>query len=137
MPWSQERFEGLVAKWVAACDQPFTAVATDEFCEMLQYVHHHAGKPLEIPSPDSVKTTITKLSTEMVEGLKKIFKVWYLRLHSLSSINNPGQENTSDFVLSLDAWTSNNGCAFLAIIVHYIGNDGELGVSLSVPRHLS
>jgi hypothetical protein len=37
------------------------------------------------------------------------------------------QENLSDFVLSLDAWTSNNGYAFMAIIIHYIGNDGKLG----------
>ena len=29
--------------------------------------------------------------------------------------------------LSLDAWTSGNGYAFLAIVAHYITNDGVLG----------
>jgi hypothetical protein len=29
--------------------------------------------------------------------------------------------------LSLDAWTSSNQYAFLAIIAHYITNEGQLG----------
>lgn len=37
------------------------------------------------------------------------------------------QENTSMFAISLDAWTSGNGYAFMAIVIHYIGNDGKLG----------
>ncbi|KAJ7813263.1 hypothetical protein B0H14DRAFT_2854288 [Mycena olivaceomarginata] len=56
VPWDQEHFEDLVAKWVAACDQPFTEVITDEFREMLEYTHHHSPKPLNIPSDESVKT---------------------------------------------------------------------------------
>lgn len=75
IPWSQDHFERLVAKWVAACDQPFTAVITDEFCEMLQYAHHNTQNPLKIPSDGVVKSIITKMSTEMAEGLKKIFAV--------------------------------------------------------------
>ncbi|KAJ7263030.1 hypothetical protein C8J57DRAFT_1231628 [Mycena rebaudengoi] len=75
VPWSQEHFEDLVAKWVAACDQPFTAVLQDEFREMLQYVHHHSPTPLKIPSDDSVRHRIKKMGAEMVDGLKAIFKV--------------------------------------------------------------
>ncbi|KAJ7890218.1 hypothetical protein B0H13DRAFT_1887692 [Mycena leptocephala] len=60
VPWDQEHFEDLVAKWVAACDQPFTAVVTDEFREMLEYTHHHSLKPLNIPSDESVKNRITR-----------------------------------------------------------------------------
>ncbi|KAJ7712733.1 hypothetical protein B0H16DRAFT_554505 [Mycena metata] len=37
--WDQEHFEDLVARWVAVCDQPFTAVNAPEFREMLQYAH--------------------------------------------------------------------------------------------------
>ncbi|KAJ7925747.1 hypothetical protein B0H13DRAFT_2567838 [Mycena leptocephala] len=98
VPWDQEHFEDLVAKWVAACDHPFTAVITDEFREMLEYTHHHSPKSLNIPSDESVKKRITRMSQEMVDGLKQIFK------------------------------TSSNGYAFMAIVVHYIGNDGQLGV---------
>ncbi|KAJ7893099.1 hypothetical protein B0H14DRAFT_2685188 [Mycena olivaceomarginata] len=29
--------------------------------------------------------------------------------------------------ISLDAWTSSNGYVFLAIVAHYINNDGKLG----------
>jgi hypothetical protein len=29
--------------------------------------------------------------------------------------------------LSLDAWTSSNGYGFLAIVMHYINNDWQLG----------
>jgi hypothetical protein len=33
--------------------------------------------------------------------------------------------------ISLDAWTSSNGLAFLAIIAHYVTNDRDLGTFLS------
>ncbi|KAF7333142.1 Transposase-like protein [Mycena venus] len=105
-PWDQQHFEDLVAKWVAVCDQPFTAVNAPEFREMLQYAHR---KPLDIPHDKSVKIRIQGMATDLKDALKQIFK-----------------ENLSDFVLSLDAWTSSNGYAFLAIVVHYIGNDGKL-----------
>ncbi|KAJ7235766.1 hypothetical protein C8J57DRAFT_1248144 [Mycena rebaudengoi] len=75
VPWNQDHFETLVAKWVAACDQPFVAVMREEFCEMLEYAHHHSPTPLKIPSPDSVKGKIMKMSAEMVNELKAIFKV--------------------------------------------------------------
>jgi hypothetical protein len=39
--------------------------------------------------------------------------------------------------LSLDAWTSSNGIAFLAIVAHYITNDGELGKSTIIYTFLS
>ncbi|KAJ6606841.1 hypothetical protein B0H10DRAFT_1956747 [Mycena sp. CBHHK59/15] len=75
LSWDQAHFEHLVAKWVVACNQPFTAVNQGEFREMLQYVHHHSPKPLQIPSDDSVKAHIEKMAKEMVEGLKAIFKI--------------------------------------------------------------
>ncbi|KAJ6536653.1 hypothetical protein B0H10DRAFT_1971905 [Mycena sp. CBHHK59/15] len=72
--WDQDHFETLVAKWVAACDQPFVTVMREEFCEMLEYTHHHSPTPLKIPSPDSVKGNIMRMSSEMVNKLKAIFK---------------------------------------------------------------
>lgn len=71
-PWDQQHFEDLIAKWVAACDQPFTAVNAPEFREMLQYAHR---KRLRLPHDQSVKERIEKMSKEMQDGLKKIFAV--------------------------------------------------------------
>ncbi|KAJ3517257.1 hypothetical protein NLJ89_g623 [Agrocybe chaxingu] len=108
-PWDQAHFEALVAKWVAACDQPFSAVEDEEFCEMLQYVHHQSHGKLKIPSQKGVRERILEMETEMVDGFQAMFK-----------------ENTSNFAISLDAWTSSNGHAFMAIVIHYISNTGKL-----------
>ncbi|KAF7372351.1 Transposase-like protein [Mycena venus] len=108
-PWDQEHFKNLLAKWVAACDQPFSAVDAVEFRELLQYTHHPTRKALKIPHAKSIKVRIDKMGEEMVASLSEMFK-----------------ENTSDFVLSLNAWTSSNGFAFLAIVIHYIGNNSKL-----------
>jgi hypothetical protein len=35
--------------------------------------------------------------------------------------------------ISLDAWTSSNGYAFLAIVAHYVTNDGKLGKYPTLP----
>jgi hypothetical protein len=108
VPWDQDHFETLVAKWVAACDQPFIAVMREEFCEMLKYVHRHSPNPLNIPSPACVKGKIVMMSDEMVKELMAIFKVCFGP--SLVSMNSQiSQENKLNFVLSLDAWTSSNG----------------------------
>lgn len=74
-PWNQEHFEDLLAKWVAACDQPFAAVDAPEFRELLQYTHLPARRKLKIPHAQSVKLRIDKMSEEMVEGLTEMFKV--------------------------------------------------------------
>ncbi|KAJ7927194.1 hypothetical protein B0H13DRAFT_2312797 [Mycena leptocephala] len=74
-PWNQDHFEGLVAKWVATCDQPFIAVNKPEFHEMLQYVHHHSPKPLQIPGDDAVKLRIEQMNEDLVAGLKKVFQL--------------------------------------------------------------
>ncbi|KAJ7884479.1 hypothetical protein B0H13DRAFT_2537367 [Mycena leptocephala] len=62
VPWNQDHFETLMAKWVASCDQPFVAVIQDEFCEMLRYVYHHSPSPLKIPSHEAVKARVQKMS---------------------------------------------------------------------------
>jgi hypothetical protein len=39
----------------------------------------------------------------------------------------PVKELEGKVALSLDAWTSSNQHVFLAIVAHYITNDGQLG----------
>ncbi|KAJ8089159.1 hypothetical protein PM082_014407 [Marasmius tenuissimus] len=53
-PWDQAHFEDLLAKWIAACDQPFTTVTDVEFWDLLQYTHHPAGKTLHIPGEQAI-----------------------------------------------------------------------------------
>lgn len=86
-PWDQEHFEHLLAKWVAACDQPFSAVDDQEFRELLKYTHHPAKKTLKIPHAQSIRTRIDKMGEEMVAALAEIFKAChYLKLdHRLNT----------------------------------------------------
>lgn len=70
-PWNQAHFEELLAKWVAACDQPFTAVADPEFQDLLRYVHLHTGRVLRIPAANTIQRRILALGDEVEEKLKK------------------------------------------------------------------
>ncbi|KAJ7862277.1 hypothetical protein B0H14DRAFT_3614052 [Mycena olivaceomarginata] len=74
VPWDEEHFNDLVAKWVATCNQPFAAVNKPEFREMLQYAAlHPADKPIVIPKREAVKARIHAMEKEMVEELSAIF----------------------------------------------------------------
>ncbi|CAA7268097.1 unnamed protein product [Cyclocybe aegerita] len=76
---------------------------------MLQYIHRQSHGKLKIPSQKGVHERILEMETEMVDGFQAMFK-----------------ENTSNFAISLDAWTSSNGHAFMAIVIHYISNTRKL-----------
>ncbi|KAJ7314174.1 hypothetical protein DFH08DRAFT_716955, partial [Mycena albidolilacea] len=69
------RFEDLLAKWVAACDQPFSVVDGVEFRELLKYAHHPAPTELKIPSSRSIKNRIGAMEEEMIAGLTRLFEV--------------------------------------------------------------
>ncbi|GLB44045.1 putative protein dimerization activity [Lyophyllum shimeji] len=107
-PWDQEKFEELITKWVIACDQPFDAVEKPEYIDMMNYAHHPASS-IKLPSREGVRRRVMKMGEDTVKGIRKMFD----ELEALLSI-------------SLDAWTSKNGHAFLAIVAHYITNDGHL-----------
>jgi hypothetical protein len=47
-------------------------------------------------------------------------------------ISLSSQELKCKVSFSLDAWTSTTGYGFLAIVMHYVSNDWELGRSLSM-----
>jgi hypothetical protein len=67
----------LVANWVAACDQPFSAVEEPEFQELLDYVHRHSNGKLKIPNRQSVRERIVEMEKEMVDGFRAMFEVHY------------------------------------------------------------
>ncbi|KAK6981440.1 hypothetical protein R3P38DRAFT_2578502, partial [Favolaschia claudopus] len=107
-PWDQAKFEQLLVEWLVACDQPFSEVERPEFQDLLHYVHHREPA-LEIPSGKTVKRRIDDMLPELITELKSFFA----SLEAQVSI-------------SLDAWTSSNGYAFMAIVAHYVTNEGKL-----------
>ncbi|KIK76512.1 hypothetical protein PAXRUDRAFT_18157 [Paxillus rubicundulus Ve08.2h10] len=70
---------------------------------------HNCGHALRIQKKDAVRARITEMGDMMLEDFKKYISV----LEGWVS-------------LSLDAWTSSNGYAFLAIVLHYVTNDWKL-----------
>ncbi|KAF5338562.1 hypothetical protein D9758_016540 [Tetrapyrgos nigripes] len=111
-PWDQAKFEELLVKWIAACDQPFSTVEDPEFQALLQYTHH--GRTLNIPCSKTIRSRIMKMHESVVDQYRSLFS-----------------EVESKFAISLDAWTSSNGYAFMAIIAHYVDNKGKLGMNLA------
>ncbi|KAM5534121.1 hypothetical protein V8D89_012212 [Ganoderma adspersum] len=107
-PWDQDQFEQLLAEWIAACDQPFDTVEKLELHSLLQYTYHRP-EHLDIPSAATIKKRIMDLSDKYVEELAATIKA-----------------TTCKVSLSLDAWTSSNGFAFLAIVMHYVTDDWRL-----------
>ncbi|CAK5270384.1 unnamed protein product [Mycena citricolor] len=71
-PWDQNHFVTLLARWVAACDQPFEEVSRPEFRELLQYVYRGNGD-LKIPDRKGVRTKIMDMEKELKRKLKKMF----------------------------------------------------------------
>ncbi|CAA7270448.1 unnamed protein product [Cyclocybe aegerita] len=106
--WDQGHFEELLAKWIIECDEPFDVVERPLFKELLSYVHLFSCQPLKTPGCTTICTKIMKLGEDTIEGVKSSFEAL-----------------ESQVLLSLDAWTSENQIVFLAIVAHYITNNGE------------
>lgn len=123
--WNQAEFEKLLAEWIVACDQPFDEVEKPEFRRLMDYTHH--GAALKIPGRNSIRTRIMKMGEDTLEGMKKMFAVSPSFMGVVESFFMCHQELDSKVSISLDAWTSSNQHAFLAIVAHYITNDGKLG----------
>ncbi|KAG6893866.1 hypothetical protein C0992_008362, partial [Termitomyces sp. T32_za158] len=108
--FDQGRFEELLAEWIVLCDQPFDEVDKPAFRALLEYIHRSSGKELKIPHRTTIRKRIMDMGDVTIGRIKDMFS----KLDSKVSI-------------SLDAWTSNNQYAFLAVVAHYINNNGELG----------
>jgi hypothetical protein len=115
---------------MVADDQAVDLVENKEFQRLLQYTHHPtstiSSDRLHIPGRATVKRRILKLGEDTTEGIRKFFSVRTFS-ESYSPSHSLFQELESKITISLDAWTSSNGYAFLAIVAHYITNDGKLG----------
>jgi len=121
---------------MVACDQPFDEVEKPEFMATMSYGRSPAK--FTLPKRDGVRRRVMKLGEEAVEETKAMFSVRSsLILTSTLSymfLCRPWKAKS----VSLDAWTSTNCYAFLAIVAHYITNDGQCGeFSIHIHVHIA
>lgn len=129
-PWNQEKFEQLLIEWMIACDQPFDEVEKPEFIAAMSY--GCTASKFNLPKWDGVRRWVMKLGDETVEQIKAMFAVRLPHLNIFPSWHFSGQVLEGKISLSLDAWTSSNCHAFLAIVAHYITNEGQCGTLLNI-----
>jgi hypothetical protein len=70
-------FEKLLARWIAACDQPFSAVEDPKFRKLLQYVHQQSLGILKIPNCKSVWEQIVEMRQDMIDGFEVMFEIGF------------------------------------------------------------
>ena len=70
-----------------------------------------------------------KMGDTMVAELKQMFTVsYYCFSHAdCLSLTYSAQQQTGNVSISLNAWTSKNQIAFIAIVVHYVTNNWRFG----------
>ncbi|KAJ8495678.1 hypothetical protein ONZ45_g12768 [Pleurotus djamor] len=104
--FKQDVFDKLLTEWMVSCDQPFTEVDRPEFRSLIDYLYQTGNHKddLRIPSHTTVRTKIMDNGEKSMEAMVEMFSV----------------------SLSLDAWTSSNQYAFLAIVAHFVSNEGVL-----------
>ena len=69
--FDQSNFDRAVAKWIAACDQPFDAAEKFEFKEMM-----HAVNPrVSLPSAEAVKRCVMGMADDTVSELRTMIAV--------------------------------------------------------------
>lgn len=68
------------------------------------------------------------MGEDTIEPTKQMFKVRinFSILNGISSYHHQ-DEVPEKISLSLNAWTSSNNYAFLAIVAHYVNKEGKLG----------
>jgi hypothetical protein len=121
-----QKWLDLLVKYIVVSNIPFAEVEVPEFVDLIKYTHHGLTK-LSIPSSKAIKQRVLQLSNSTIEELKTLFKVCLIATFSVGLMLNTWQKHTGKVSLILDAWTSSNGYAFLAIVARYITADFELG----------
>jgi hypothetical protein len=112
---------------MVACDQPFEEVERPEFIAAMSY--GRSSSKFTLPKRDGVRRRVMKLGDAAVQEIKDLFAVIYL-MPSCNVLMFFWQALDGKISLSLDAWTSSNCYAFLAIVAHYISNQGQCGECL-------
>jgi hypothetical protein len=141
VPFDSSKFERYLTEWMVACDQPFDEVERPEFIRMMNYLHHSQNPQatLNLPDRKGIRRRVMKLGEETIAETRDMFKVSCFYCLCTELVSNATERAIKDLTgkvsLSLDAWTSSNCIAFLAIVAHYVSNNGELGTSYFCHRH--
>ena len=69
--FNQSNFDCAVAKWIAACDQPFEATEKFEFKEMM----HAANPRVSLPSSKAVKHWVMGMADDTFSELRTMIAV--------------------------------------------------------------
>jgi hypothetical protein len=88
---------------------------------------HHPAPSVKLPSHEGVKCCVMKMREDIINGICEMFSVHILWDELMFVLTSSIQELEGKIAISLDAWTSSNQHAFLAIFAHYITNKGQLG----------
>lgn len=93
----------------------------------MEYTHHGSTLHFKVPGHTAVRNRVMKMGEDTVEGTRKMFAVRLRLFGTDQEVDTIFQELDSKVSLSLDAWTSSNQHPFLAIVAHYVTNEGKLG----------
>lgn len=100
--FSQAKFRHALMKWVATCDQAYTAPQQDAFIELVKSLNPDA----RIMSDKTIK------ADELAEFLKKFDEL----KRTIAAV--PGKIS-----ITMDGWTSKNSFPFLAIRGHWLDSE--------------
>ena len=87
----------------------------------------HPAPSVKLPSREGVKHCVMKMGEDTIDGIHEMFSVCILWDELMFVLTLSIQELEGKIAISLDAWTSSNQHVFLAIVAHYIMNEGQLG----------
>lgn len=111
---------------MVASNQPFTEVENVFLHRLLQYLH--SRRSLTIPSADTIKRRAMDMGKDVVLQLKEFIVVCIsLYLPTSWTLMFLRQSLKVMVTLSLDLWSSSNGHAFQAVVMHYISNNWTIG----------
>ena len=108
-----------IAKWVAESQRPFSIVEDDGFKTLMK-----TGRPdYYIPSRYTVARDVKQVFKKTRKRIAKMLQVCQLKEAEKILIRN-FQEYDGSLSFGIDAWTSPNNKAYVAVTVHF-EHDGE------------
>ncbi|KAJ6648390.1 putative AC transposase, partial [Pseudolycoriella hygida] len=97
--FSQDNFRKALLKWLVVCDEPFKAVQTEAFAEVVKTLN-----------PDAVLYSDKTMRADLIDTFNEKLNELKVRLSQI-----PGK-----LAVTMDGWTSKNMLSFLAIRAHWL-----------------
>lgn len=116
-----------IVKWITISNQPFSEIESEELLDIFSYLR--SAVEGRIIKADALKNRIKTASDEQRERFKSYIKVstpFPLSLASIFLSPLQFQSIPGLMPIALDAWTSSNRIAFLAIVGTFITEDWRM-----------